>query len=45
MYNGRKSIMKTVTLILNLTHILASAAMLVLMPTVWADAPFGEAAL
>lgn len=33
--------MKTVTLILNIVHILLSAAMLVLMPTVWCDAPVG----
>lgn len=37
--------MKTVTLILNFAHILASAAMLVLMPSVWADAPFEEVCL
>ena len=31
--------MKTVTLILDIAHILMSAAMLVLMPTAWCDAP------
>ena len=30
--------MKIATLILNITHILISAAMLVLMPTIWSDA-------
>ena len=34
--------MKTVTLVLDIVHIVLSAAMLVLMPTVWADASFEE---
>jgi hypothetical protein len=36
--------MKTVTLILEIVHILVSATMLLLMPTAWTDAPSGEAA-
>lgn len=36
--------MKTVTLILEIVHILLSAAMLVLMPAAWADAPYEEVA-
>lgn len=31
--------MKTATLVLDIIHIVLSAAMLVLMPSLWADAP------
>ena len=31
--------MKTLTLVLDLVHILLSAAMLLLIPTAWAEAP------
>ena len=34
--------MKTVTLVLDIIHIVLSSAMLVLMPTVWADASTRE---
>lgn len=34
--------MKTVTLVLDIVHIFLSAAMLILIPTVWRDASFEE---
>ena len=37
--------MKTLTLVLDLVHILLSAAMLLLIPTAWAEAPAEEVSL